>query len=97
MLYVQTPNESMEKIKLDLQRHLINNFKLATELGAEVIKLKHDDVAEAMLETIEKYNITTLCLGKPEFSWWKLFRGKALFENLLQKIENKDVDIVILS
>ncbi|MNS38847.1 Sensor protein KdpD [compost metagenome] len=97
LLYVQTPNESMEKIKLDLQRHLINNFKLATELGAEVIKLKHDDVAEAMLETIEKYNITTLCLGKPEFSWWKLFRGKALFENLLQKIENKDVDIVILS
>ncbi|AFD08779.1 osmosensitive K+ channel His kinase sensor [Solitalea canadensis] len=97
LLYVQTPNESMEKIKLDLQRHLINNFKLATELGAEVIKLKHDDVAEAMLETIEKYNITTLCLGKPEFSWWKLFMGKALFENLLQKIENKDVDIVILS
>lgn len=97
LLYVQTPNESMEKIKLDLQRHLINNLKLATELGAEVIKVKHDDVAEAIWETIEKYNITTVCMGKPEFSWWKILRGKALFENLIRKIENRDVDLVILS
>ncbi|UKJ07753.1 sensor protein KdpD [Solitalea lacus] len=97
VLYVQTPHESMDKIKLDLQRHLINNFKMATEMGAEVIKLKSDDVTEGMLETIEKYSITTICLGKPEFSWWKVLTGKALFEKLLQKIEDKDIDIVILS
>jgi hypothetical protein len=28
----------LDRIKLDKQRHLINNFKLATELGAEVTK-----------------------------------------------------------
>src|SRR5664279_4345751 len=41
VLYVQTPKESADKIGLAAQRHLINNFKLATELGAEVIKAKH--------------------------------------------------------
>lgn len=38
VLYVQTPNETVDRIPLDKQRHLINNFKLATELGAEVIQ-----------------------------------------------------------
>ncbi len=38
VLYVQTPDEAADRIPLDRQRHLINNFKLATELGAEVIQ-----------------------------------------------------------
>ena len=38
VLYVQTPNETADRIPLDKQRHLLNNFKLATELGAEVIQ-----------------------------------------------------------
>src|ERR1700759_1849455 len=37
VLYVQTPKESADRIPLADQRHLINNFKNATELGAEVI------------------------------------------------------------
>ncbi len=32
--------ESADKIPLAAQRHLINNFKNATELGAEVIQKK---------------------------------------------------------
>lgn len=38
VLYVQTPEESIDRIPLGTQRHLINNFQLATELGAEVIQ-----------------------------------------------------------
>jgi two-component system sensor histidine kinase KdpD len=38
VLYVQTPNEAMDKIPLADQRRLINNFKNATELGAEVFR-----------------------------------------------------------
>ena len=40
VLYVQTSKESVDKIPLAAQRHLINNFKNATELGAEVIQKK---------------------------------------------------------
>jgi two-component system sensor histidine kinase KdpD len=38
VLYVQTPNERWDRIPLDKQRHLLNHFKLAVELGAEVIQ-----------------------------------------------------------
>ena len=34
-LYVQTPVESPDRINLSVQRHLLNHFKLVTELGGE--------------------------------------------------------------
>jgi two-component system sensor histidine kinase KdpD len=43
VLYVQTPAESVDRIPLDKQRHLLNNFQLATELGAEVIQAQSRD------------------------------------------------------
>src|SRR6185312_5612361 len=65
LLYVQTSNESADKINLASQRHLINNFKNATQLGAEVLKIKSNNVAKTIWETAEKYDVTTICLGKP--------------------------------
>jgi two-component system sensor histidine kinase KdpD len=50
LLYVQTPREDGDKIGLAAQRHLINNFKLATELGAEVLRLKQSNIAKGIME-----------------------------------------------
>ena len=36
------------------QRHLINNFKLATELGAEVIKQNKNNIAQRIIEKQKK-------------------------------------------
>lgn len=52
--YVQTPRESLEKIPLASQRHLINNFKNATELGAEVLQVKDSNIAKVIIETVEE-------------------------------------------
>ena len=43
-LYVQTPAESTERIPLATQRHLLNHFKLVTELGGEVIQVSSSDI-----------------------------------------------------
>ena len=67
VLYVQTPKEARDKISLAGQRHLINNFKNATELGGEVIQVKNSNVARAIIETVEEKKITTVCLGKPHY------------------------------
>ena len=68
LLYVQIPRESSDKIALDKQRHLINNFKLATELGAEIIKVEDTKVARAIMEQCEERKITTVCIGKPHLN-----------------------------
>ena len=97
VLYVQTPKEAMDKIPLDHQRYLINNFKNATELGAEVIQKKEEDIAKAILQTIEEKNITTVCLGKPHLKLWQIILKTGVFSQLLKTMSKNDVDLVILS
>lgn len=97
VLYVQTPREALDKIPLASQRHLINNFKLATELGAEVVQKKSSDVSEAILVTIDELKITTLCLGKPHFGLLKIIMKTSIFNKLLQALSKREIDLVIFS
>src|SRR5579863_3281436 len=97
VLYVQTPKEDGDKIGLAAQRHLINNFKLATELGAEVIKVKQDNIASAIIETAESRSITTVCIGKPHLSLFKIIINTGAFNRLLTKLSAANIDVVILS
>jgi two-component system, OmpR family, sensor histidine kinase KdpD len=97
VLYVQTPNESSDKINLATQRHLINNLKMATELGAEIIRVKSNSVAKAITEVAESYQITTICIGKPHFNLFRIILATNLFNQLLKKLSASDIDLIILS
>ena len=97
VLYVQTPNESPNKIPLDKQRHLINNFKLATELGAEIIKVESASVSRAIVEQAIERKITTICVGKPHLNLLKVILATNVFNELLKKLSSNDFDLVILS
>lgn len=97
VLYVQSSNESLDKIKLDKQRHLINNFKLATELGAEVIKLKSDQITQTIMKIADERDITTICIGKPHLSLFQVILRTTVFNELLKKIAATETDLVILS
>ena len=97
ILYVQTPRESTDKIPLDKQRHLINNFKNGTELGAEIIQKKDANIAKAIMETIAEKQITTVCLGKPHLKLWQVILRTSIFNQLLKTLSENDVDLVILS
>lgn len=97
LLYVQIPKESADKIALDKQRHLINNFKLATELGAEIIKVESTNVTRAIMEQCEERKITTVCIGKPHLNVWKVIVATDTFNSLLNKLSQENIDLVILS
>ncbi len=97
LLYVQVPQEAPEKIALDKQRFLINNFKLATELGAEILRVQHTSVPRAIMEEAEKRDITTICIGRPHFSLFSLLFSSSIFLGLLKKLYSYDCDLIILS
>jgi len=97
VLYVQTSKESAEKIPLATQRHLINNFKNATELGGEVIRKNGDNVASIIIDTVQEKEITTLCLGKPHLNLFQVILRTSVFSQLLKTLSKNNVDIVILS
>lgn len=97
LLYVQTPAESRDRIPLDKQRHLINNFKLATEMGAEIIRVSSSNISRAIIETAEERQVTTICIGKPHITLLRVILATNLFNNLLKKLTSSDIDLVILS
>ncbi len=97
VLYVQLPNEDADRIPLATQRHLINNFKLATELGAEVVNIKSSSIAGTIVKVAEERSVTTICIGKPHLRLWKIIMSTAVFNQLLQKLSSSDIDLVILS
>ncbi len=97
VLYVQKPSESADKIALDKQRHLINNFKLATELGAEIIKIESSAIAKVIIEQVELRKITTVCIGKPHMNLMKIILATNVFNELLKSLSINKIDLVILS
>lgn len=97
VMYVQLPKENPNKIALDKQRYLINNFKLATELGAEIIKVKANNTTKAIIKECEDRKITTVCIGKPHISLSKIILATSSFNALLNKLSKENIDLVILS
>ena len=97
LLYVQTPREDGDNIGLASQRKLINNFKMATELGAEVIRIKNKSIAKGILQAVEQTKVTTLCIGKPHLNLMNIILGSAVFNQVLKALSASEIDIIILS
>ena len=97
VLYVQTPAEDPDKINLAVQRYLINNFKMATELGAYIIQVKSPYIASTILEVTRQRDVTTVCIGKPHLSLWRIILNTSIFNQLLTQLSGSKVDLIILS
>jgi len=97
VLYVRTPREGNDRIALDKQRHLINNFKLATSLGAEVVVVEERDISNTIIREAERRGITTICLGKPHINLFRVILATNPFNKLLTKLQATEIDVVIFS
>jgi len=97
VLYVQTPQERAEKIALDNQKKLINSFKMAVELGGQVIQLKHKNIPMTILEQAIKKNVSTVCIGMPYISRWRVFTHINSYKKILRELKKEGIDLIILS
>lgn len=97
VLYVQTRVEDAHRIKLSVQRHLINNFKMATEMGAEVVQIKSNNIPACIVKVAEEKQITTICIGLPRIRIWQVITKTNSFSRLVKKLSGSDIDLVILS
>lgn len=58
---------------------MAKNLRLAEELGAEIIGLTGDSVAEAILEVARKRNVSQIIIGKPEHTrFWEIIHGSVV-------------------
>jgi two-component system sensor histidine kinase KdpD len=97
VLYVQTPGEAFDKIKLSDQRFLINNLKLATELGAEIVRMKSKKVADTIFSVALDKQISTILVGVPTYSFKKYLFNQNTLKKLLKKLAGTKIDLIIVS
>lgn len=96
-LYVQTPRESMERIELASQRHLLNHFKLVAELGGEVVQVQSKDVLGSIVRTCRERQITTICMGSPSLRVSNAFCAIFAYKKFLANLAQANVDLIILA
>lgn len=58
---------------------MTKNLRLAETLGAEIISLSGDDIAEEILQLATKRNVSQIIIGKPEHTrFWEIVRGSVV-------------------
>lgn len=97
VVYVQTPKESLSNINPKDQRLLINNFKLATELGAEVIELNNKNKAKAISDFALSKEAGLIIIGTPSVSFIQKVKYGNFLRELNKQIEKSGMDILIVS
>lgn len=96
VLYVETPEEAPDKISAEAQRHLLDNFQRAQELGAEVVRLKGRDPVDTALDFARSHRVSDIVIGRTRQPWWRRVLGRSPMRRLVEEAEGFDVHIVAL-
>lgn len=97
VMFVQKKSENTDRIDLSDQRHLINNFKLATELGADVVKKENQNTAETIVEYAKEQGVRWIMMGAPIRNFWNKLGVRTLTEKVLGLIEDLNIDLIVVS
>ena len=96
VVYVQTADESPERIDAEVQRHLLTNIDKAKELGAEVVRLRGDDPVSAILDFARSHAVGHIVVGRSNLPWWKQMLGRSVPLRLVKEGAGFDIHIVSL-
>jgi two-component system sensor histidine kinase KdpD len=100
VLYIQTGREAADRIGLATQRHLLNNLQLATELGAQILRVKDDDIVGAIRRVAQEKNATLLVCGvTSEKGLWEQISRRGVTNDLLRAVarDGGDLDVYLVS
>ena len=96
-LFVQTSSESPDRISLASQRHLLNHFKLVTELGGTVLQIPSDEVEETIIQVCKEQKITTICMGQPAFRMPQTLFKIGTYKKFIQNLAEMKIDLLIIA
>lgn len=94
-VYVQTAAERADRIDSAVQRTLVANIQLAQTMGAEVVKLEGEDVAEALCRFAVKKGVTLLIIGRSTRSRLHQLVKGSVVDRLVNN--NRGLDVLVVS
>jgi len=96
-VYVETPDEEPGRIKPDVHAALQENIRFAEELGAKVIKLKGNKVADELVSFARENAITHVVFGQSARSRWQIFWKGSIINRFLAEVKDATVQVVPVS
>jgi two-component system sensor histidine kinase KdpD len=94
VVFVETPQETPDRIDAEAQRVLMTNTDLARELGAEVVRLRSAEPAHAILEFALSHSVGHIVVGRSYQASWKQLLGRSLPLRLVREANGFDVHVV---
>ncbi len=94
VVYVETPKEAPSRIDAEAQRHLLSNIDKARELGAEVVRLKGKDPAQALLDFAHSHRVSDLIVGRSTEPWWRQITGRSVLARLVKESAGLDLHVI---
>ena len=95
-VYVQTPAEEMGRIKPEDYAALQENIRFAQDLGARVIKLKANNVADELIDFARREGITHVVFGQTSRSRWDILWHGSIINRFLNEVRDATVQVVPL-
>ena len=93
-VYVETPREEPGRIRPQDHVALQENIRLAEELGAKVIKLKADRVADALIDFARRETITHVIFGQSARTRWDILLHGSILNRFLEEVKDATVQVV---
>lgn len=95
-VYVETSDEEMGRISPENYATLQDNIRFATSLGARVVHLKSNNVADALLGFARHNGITHVIFGQSARSRWEIFWKGSIINRFLSEVKDASVHVIPL-
>jgi two-component system sensor histidine kinase KdpD len=96
-VYIQTPDESLERIDATTQRQIGNMLTLAQQLDGVPMTFKGSEVVGTIAAFVKEYAITHIVLGRSQRPWYRRWFGQSVLDRLLRAVPEIDVIVVASS
>lgn len=93
-VYVQTSEEESGNINPATYAVLKENINFAETLGAKVVELKSNNVADALLKFARENEITHVIFGQSARSRWEIFWKGSIINRFLREVNDAAVHVI---
>jgi two-component system sensor histidine kinase KdpD len=93
-VYIQTPNETLERIDAATQRQISDTLTLARQLGATPMTFKGEDVVSTIAAFAKEYGITHIVMGRTQRPWYRRWFRPSVLDRILKATRGIDLLVV---
>lgn len=93
-VYVETPREREGRIRKADREALAKNIELAEQLGATVVRVKANNVADGLIAFARREGITHVIFGQTARSRWEILWKGSTIDRFLNEVRDAAVQVI---